>query len=172
LGLTLSRSFTWNNLTAVPEVVGMPNRQSARASREESGSTRKETHRRRGAPVGDYENGYFEFVQSNGKLDESLETHLAELEGRCNDVLVCSKVQKTNCSPGPSGTGTRWLRLIPVLLIAILLTSVALWRKNLIPGMIAPGAGDGLVTFSTFSSTCERIRAKDCGAFGTQIGSW
>src|SRR5262249_12116768 len=38
-----------------------------------------------------YENGYFGFVRSNGKLDESLETYLAGLEGRCNDALVCSK---------------------------------------------------------------------------------
>jgi len=38
-----------------------------------------------------YENGYFGFVEPTGKFNEKLETHLAELEGRCNDVLASSK---------------------------------------------------------------------------------
>lgn len=41
-----------------------------------------------------------------------------------------------------------WLRLIPVLLIGAVLTGVALWRKSLIPGMIAHGLGDSLVPLS------------------------
>lgn len=44
-----------------------------------------------------------------------------------------------------------WTRLIPVLLIGVLLTVVALWRRSLVPGMIAHGAGDGLVTFLFFA---------------------
>jgi len=38
-----------------------------------------------------YENGYFGFFGPNGKIDESLETRLAVLENRCNEVLVCSR---------------------------------------------------------------------------------
>jgi membrane protease YdiL (CAAX protease family) len=44
-----------------------------------------------------------------------------------------------------------WTRLIPVLLIGVLLTVVALWRRSLVPGMIAHGAGDGLVAFLFFA---------------------
>lgn len=38
-----------------------------------------------------YENGYFAFVRSDGRRDESFETQLAKLENRCDDVLVCAK---------------------------------------------------------------------------------
>src|SRR5215469_17982155 len=38
-----------------------------------------------------YENGYFAYVEPSGKLNEALETRLAELEGRCNDVLASAK---------------------------------------------------------------------------------
>ncbi len=44
-----------------------------------------------------------------------------------------------------------WIRLVPVLLMGILLTVVALWRRSLLPGMIAHGLGDSLVTFSFFA---------------------
>lgn len=44
-----------------------------------------------------------------------------------------------------------WTRLVPVLLIGALLTAVALWRRSLLPGMIAHGFGDGLVAFSYFA---------------------
>lgn len=44
-----------------------------------------------------------------------------------------------------------WVRLVPVFLIGVLLTIVALWRKSLLPGMIAHAIGDGLVTFSYFA---------------------
>jgi len=38
-----------------------------------------------------YECGYFGVVRPDGSLDESLETHLARLEQRCDDILVSSK---------------------------------------------------------------------------------
>ena len=44
-----------------------------------------------------------------------------------------------------------WIRLVPVALIGALLTAVALWRRTLVPGMIAHGLGDGLVAFSFFA---------------------
>jgi membrane protease YdiL (CAAX protease family) len=43
-----------------------------------------------------------------------------------------------------------WIRLVPVLLIGVVLTIVALWRESLIPGMFAHGFGDGLVAFLFF----------------------
>jgi membrane protease YdiL (CAAX protease family) len=43
-----------------------------------------------------------------------------------------------------------WLRLVPVMLIGLVLTITALWRKSLVPGMIAHGLGDGLVSFMFF----------------------
>ena len=44
-----------------------------------------------------------------------------------------------------------WIRLVPVFLIGVVVTIVALWRKSLIPGMIAHGFGDGLVAFLFFA---------------------
>ncbi len=41
-------------------------------------------------------------------------------------------------------------RLLPVLLIGTLLTVIALWRKSLIPGIIAHGWGDSLVALTFF----------------------
>ena len=43
-----------------------------------------------------------------------------------------------------------WIRLVPVFLIGVVVTIVALWRKSLIPGMVAHGPGDGLVAFIFF----------------------
>jgi len=43
-----------------------------------------------------------------------------------------------------------WIRLIPVFLIGIVVTIVALWRKSLVPGMIAHGLGDGFGAFIFF----------------------
>jgi membrane protease YdiL (CAAX protease family) len=43
-----------------------------------------------------------------------------------------------------------WLRLVPVMLIGLVLTLTALWRESLIPGMVAHGFGDGLVSFMFF----------------------
>ena len=44
-----------------------------------------------------------------------------------------------------------WIRRVPVFLIGVVVTIVALWRKSLIPGMIAHGFGDGLVAFLFFA---------------------
>ena len=44
-----------------------------------------------------------------------------------------------------------WTRLVPVLLIGVVLTVVALCRRSLLPRMIAHGLGDGLVAFSFFA---------------------
>jgi CAAX protease family protein len=44
-----------------------------------------------------------------------------------------------------------WVRLVPVLLIGTVLTIIALWRKSLIPGMIAHGVGDCLVSLMFFA---------------------
>ena len=44
-----------------------------------------------------------------------------------------------------------WARLVPVALIGCILTAVALWRRKLLPGMIAHGLGDGLVAFIFFA---------------------
>ena len=66
----------------------------------------------------------------------------------CGSTVIASVLQVGVFTFGHFYQG--WLRLMPVLLIGILLTSVALWRRNLIPGMIAHGAGDGLVAFQYF----------------------
>jgi hypothetical protein len=50
----------------------------------------KPTHPRATDSQG-YENGYFAYVQEDGTRDESFETHLAKLEDRCNDALVCAR---------------------------------------------------------------------------------
>jgi len=44
-----------------------------------------------------------------------------------------------------------WRRLVPVFLIGALLTVVALWRKSLLPGMMAHAIGDSLVTIAYFA---------------------
>ena len=71
-----------------------------------------------------------------------------QFQALCGSTVIASVLQISVFAFGHFYQG--WLRLVPVLLIAILLTSVALWRKNLIPGMIAHGAGDGLVAFQYF----------------------
>ncbi|MBO0910625.1 MAG: CPBP family intramembrane metalloprotease [Acidobacteria bacterium] len=43
-----------------------------------------------------------------------------------------------------------WMRLGPVFLMGLVVTGAALWRRSLVPGMIAQGLGDGLVAFSFF----------------------
>jgi len=43
-----------------------------------------------------------------------------------------------------------WFRLLPIMLIGVVLTITAIWRKSLMPGMIAHGFGDGLVSFMYF----------------------
>jgi len=71
-----------------------------------------------------------------------------QFQALCGSTVIASVLQISVFAFGHFYQG--WLRLVPVLLIGILLTSVALWRKNLIPGMIAHGAGDGLVAFHYF----------------------
>lgn len=43
-----------------------------------------------------------------------------------------------------------WIRLVAVFLIGVIVTIAALWRKSLVPGMIAHGLGDALVAFLFF----------------------
>jgi membrane protease YdiL (CAAX protease family) len=71
-----------------------------------------------------------------------------QFQALCGSTVIASVLQISVFTFGHFYQG--WLRLVPVLLIATLLTSVALWRKNLIPGMIAHGAGNGLVAFQYF----------------------
>ena len=64
-------------------------------------------------------------------------------------TLVASVLQVILFTQGHAYQGV--LRLVPVLLIGALLTAVALWRKSLIPGMIAHSLGDGLIAFLFFA---------------------
>jgi len=66
----------------------------------------------------------------------------------CGNAVGASVLQLIIFTQGHLYQG--WVRLVPVLLIAIVLTIVALWRKSLVPGMIAHGLGDGLVAFIFF----------------------
>lgn len=66
----------------------------------------------------------------------------------CGSTVVASILQLILFSQGHFYQG--WIRLVPVMLIGVVLTIVALWRKSLIPGMIAHGLGDGLVAFIFF----------------------
>ena len=63
-------------------------------------------------------------------------------------TLLASALQVTVFTQGHFYQGA--LRLLPVFLIGALLTAVAIWRKSLVPGMIAHGLGDGLVAFLYF----------------------
>ncbi len=45
----------------------------------------------RGTSVQGVENGYFGLVRSDGSLEESFETYLANREKECNDILICAK---------------------------------------------------------------------------------
>jgi CAAX protease family protein len=71
-----------------------------------------------------------------------------QFQALCGNTAVGSVLQVTVFSLGHYYQG--WIRLVPVVLIGSLLTLVALWRKRLVPGMIAHGLGDGLVSFSFF----------------------
>jgi uncharacterized protein len=66
----------------------------------------------------------------------------------CGSTAVASILQLIIFTQGHLYQG--WTRLVPVLLIGLVLTIVALWRRSLIPGMIAHGLGDGLVAFIFF----------------------
>src|SRR5216684_2647130 len=67
-----------------------PARRKGRPGRVWTYEKGKPTHLRATDAQG-YENGYFAQIREDGKLDESFETQLAELEGRCNDAVVCAK---------------------------------------------------------------------------------
>jgi membrane protease YdiL (CAAX protease family) len=71
-----------------------------------------------------------------------------QFQALCSNRAVGSVLQVIVFSLGHYYQG--WIRLVPVALIGTLLTIVALWRKSLVPGMIAHGLGDGLVSFSFF----------------------
>jgi membrane protease YdiL (CAAX protease family) len=71
-----------------------------------------------------------------------------QFQAWCGNTVVGSVLQVMIFSLGHYYQG--WIRLVPVVLIGTLLTIVALWRKSLVPGMIAHGLGDGLVSFSYF----------------------
>jgi membrane protease YdiL (CAAX protease family) len=72
-----------------------------------------------------------------------------QCQALCGSTVVASILQLIIFSQGHLYQG--WIRLVPVALIGVVLTIVALWRKSLIPGMIAHGLGDGLVAFIFFS---------------------
>jgi membrane protease YdiL (CAAX protease family) len=65
------------------------------------------------------------------------------------NTILASAVQVMLFTQGHFYQG--WVRLVPVLLIGALLTVVALGRRSLLPGMIAHGLGDSLVTLSYFA---------------------
>ena len=71
-----------------------------------------------------------------------------QCQALCGNTVGASILQWTIFTQGHLYQG--WLRLVPVLLIAIVLTTVALWRKSLVPGMVAHGVGDGLVALIFF----------------------
>jgi len=71
-----------------------------------------------------------------------------QCQALCGSTILASALQVIIFTQGHFYQG--WIRLVPVLLIGSLLTIVALWRRSLIPGMIAHGFGDGLVAFIFF----------------------
>jgi membrane protease YdiL (CAAX protease family) len=71
-----------------------------------------------------------------------------QFQALCGNTFVGSVLQVIVFSLGHYYQG--WIRLVPVVPIGSLLTIVALRRKCLVPGMIAHGLGDGLVSFSYF----------------------
>ena len=72
-----------------------------------------------------------------------------QCQALCGNTILASALQVIIFTQGHFYQG--WVRLVPVLLIGILLTAVALWRRRLVPGMIAHGLGDGLVGFLFFA---------------------
>jgi len=72
-----------------------------------------------------------------------------QCQALCGNTLLASALQVVIFTLGHFYQG--WIRLLPVVLIGSLLTAVALWRRTLVPGMIAHGLGDGLVAFSFFA---------------------
>ena len=71
-----------------------------------------------------------------------------QCQALCGSTVIASILQLILFAQGHLYQG--WIRLIPVFLIGIVVTIVALWRKSLVPGMIAHGLGDGFVAFIFF----------------------
>jgi membrane protease YdiL (CAAX protease family) len=71
-----------------------------------------------------------------------------QLQALFGNTLLASVVQVALFTQGHLYQGMA--RLIPVALIGAVLTAVALWRKSLIPGMIAHGVGDSLTAIVYF----------------------
>jgi len=71
-----------------------------------------------------------------------------QFQAFCGNVPLASILQVLVFTQGHLYQG--WIRLIPVALIGALLTGVALWRRSLVPGIIAHGVGDSLVALSFF----------------------
>ncbi len=71
-----------------------------------------------------------------------------QCQALCGSTVIASILQLVLFTQGHLYQG--WIRLIPVFLIGIVVTIVALWRKSLVPGMIAHGLGDGFVAFIFF----------------------
>jgi hypothetical protein len=65
-----------------------------------------------------------------------------QLQALFGNTLVAAVLQVALFTQGHLYQGMA--RLIPVALMGAVLTAVALWRKSLIPGMIAHGVGDSL----------------------------
>jgi membrane protease YdiL (CAAX protease family) len=74
------------------------------------------------------------------------------IQRQCNalfgNAILASLVQVAIFTSGHFYQG--WIRLVPVMLIGMVLTATATWRKSLMPGMVAHGLGDGLVSFFYF----------------------
>jgi hypothetical protein len=71
-----------------------------------------------------------------------------QLQALFGNTLVASVLQVALFTQGHLYQGMA--RLIPVALIGAVLTAVALWRKSLIPGMIAHGVGDSIPAIAYF----------------------
>ncbi len=72
-----------------------------------------------------------------------------QFQAFCGNVPLASALQVLVFAQGHLYQGV--IRLVPVVLVGALLTGVALWRRSLIPGMIAHGLGDSLVALSFFA---------------------
>ena len=71
-----------------------------------------------------------------------------QLQALFGNTLVASVLQVALFTQGHFYQGMA--RLIPVALMGAVLTAVALWRKSLIPGMIAHGVGDSIPAIAYF----------------------
>lgn len=91
--------------------------------------------------------GFVEEVVFRGYLQQ-------QIYARTGNVLIASVLQIAIFSAGHMYQG--WVRMIPVALVGIVLTLAALWRKSLVPGMIAHGIGDGLMAIAFLLGTLTK----------------